>query len=298
MKRLLILLMFIIPIIGIGQVETTLDKSGGIWDFNDVAVSGEAYGFILPKSYGFTSQGVGAGTYYVAGNYMYSVTDANLNQGSTTVTFGTANGSYAMHCFTIAGGAGTTDAGVVGLRVTGTSITDAGVRTATDADTICTDITALSLNEKSESKKFLGQVTFELITMSGSPTTFALDFNYAMAKTEDFGGHKFNLLAFEATGTAGANDASLNITLFKHCDSDWNYSAAAFEPTPTVIADMKTIHGAESEAISGDPINFRRIPIGEIVRGDLSEGLIIRIVTGANNTIQASTYHLGAKFVE
>ena len=67
----------------------------------------------------------------------------NLTQGTTTQTFGTANISYASHPFVVAGGAGTTDAGVVGLRVTGTRIQDDGTRTVGYADTIITDITSL-----------------------------------------------------------------------------------------------------------------------------------------------------------
>jgi len=172
------------------------------------------------------------------------------------------------------------------------------VRTATDADTIISDITAVALNEYVEGKKFIGQVTFELITMSGDPTTFDLDINYGFAKYEDFGNHDFNTLGIEAVGYAGATDANFNITLFKHCDADWNYSAAAFESTPTVIIDLQTVHNTEYSTINGHPFAFKRIPMGVAVEGSASEGVVIRIVTGQNNTVQSMDLHIGVKFTE
>jgi len=276
-------------------IETTLDKSQGRWKFNAIEVTVEAYGLLVTKSYGFTSQGVGSGTYYAAGYYDAPATDANLDQGSLTQAYGTANGSYAAHAFIVAALAGVTDGSDLILTVTGTSITDAGVRTGSDSEAIVAVCTGASLNEYFETvKKWIGEITFTLSSTAG--TAYNFDFNYGLCKYEDFGNKNFNCLGFEAIGSAGATDANFNITLFKHCAADWNYSAAAFEPTPTVITDLQTVHNTEYSTINGHPFAFKRIPIGVAVSGSGSEGVVIRIVVGQNNTVQAMDMHVGIKY--
>jgi len=261
-----------------------------------ITIDGDLLGALTTKSYSFTSQGIGSGTYWKGGFYLAPATDANLDEGSTTQAYGTANVSYAAHGFIVAGGVGTTDAGVVGLRVTGTSITDAGVRTATDADTISTDITTLSANDYLEAKKFIGAIVFELITISGSPTAFSLDFNYGYCKYEDFGNHDFEVKGFEAVGLGSAADASFNITLFHHTTTGWTYSAAAFEPDPPVICDLQTDHNTEYQVANGVPFAYKRFPLSTNVIGSGIGGVIVRIVTGQNNTVQAMDCHIGVKF--
>ena len=155
--------------------------------FPQITVTGEAYGWLVTKSYSFTSQGVGAGSYYLAGYIDAPTTDANLDQGSLTQAYGTANVSYAAHTFIVAGGAGTVDTGVVGLKCTGTRIEDDGTRTASYVDVMSADITTLSTDDYVEGVKFIGAVTFELYVVSGTPTAYSLDFNYGLVKYEDFG---------------------------------------------------------------------------------------------------------------
>ena len=252
------------------------------------------------KSYSFTSQGVGSGTYYIAGYYDVSTTDANLTQASTTQTFGTANASYASHPFVVAGGAGTVDAGTIGLRVTGTRIQDNGTRTASYADTIITDITSQTLDEYTEAVKFIGTVTFELIVTSGTPTTYSFDFNYGLVKYEDFGNNDFDITGFEVVGTAGATDANFNITLIHHNDEDWTYAATGFDITPTEITDLQTVHNTEYQLSNGEPFAFKRVPLNyaSVIHGGASEGVLIRVVTSANNSVQSMDAHIGVRIVE
>ena len=302
MKKILILMAFMLAgMVGFTQVIepfVTADKIAGDIDLpGNVTLTGNAYGFLVTKSYGFTSQGVSSGTYYVAGYYDAPVTDANLDQGSLTQTHGTANGSYAAHAFIVAAAAGVTDGSDLILTVSGTSITDAGVRTTTDSEEVVAVCTGASLNAYYETvKKWIGEITFTLSSTAG--TAYNFDFNYGFCKYEDFGNHNFNVLGFEAVGTARATDAIFNITLYKHCSSDWNYSAAAFESTPTEIVDLQTVHNTEYSTINGHPFAFKRIPIGVTVAGAGSEGVVIRIVTGQNNTVQSMDLHIGVKFYE
>lgn len=244
------------------------------------------------KSYSFTTRGITAGTYWRGGFYDYSTAAANLTQASTTVTFGTANHPYAGHPFIVAGAAGTVDAGTIGLRVTGTSITDGGVRTGNDADTITTDITTLSTDDYLEAKKFIGTVTFELITTSGSPTTYALDINYGTAKYEDFGNVDFTTTGIEVVGLAGATDTNFDMSLLHHNAEGWTYSAASFEAGGTVIADLSDDMGPEDDLTNGQDFAWKRSNLDTFIDGTGSEGIIVKIVAGQNNSIQSMDIHI------
>lgn len=246
----------------------------------------------IGKSYNFTTQGIGAGTYYRAGFYRAPATNANLTQASTTQTYGTANVAYSAHPFIVCGGAGSVDAGVVGLRVTGTSIDDLGNYTASDADTILTDITSVSTDEYYEAKKFLGTVTYELITMSGSPTTYSLDFNYGYAKYEDFGNRDAWVTGIEVVGLAAASDVSFNVELMYHTNTGWTYNATAFVPGNGVLASWDTDLGTKDDLSNGLPFAWKRTNVNTFIEGSGSEGIIVRITTGANNSVQSMDINL------
>jgi hypothetical protein len=247
------------------------------------------------KDYSFNSPTGGSGTYYAAGYYSAPAADANLTQASTTVTYGSANISYAAHAFLVAAAAGATDTGTVSIVVSGTSINDLGTRTAADSETIVADITAMSTNEYFETaKKWLGTVTYTL-TPAGGAATYNADFNYGLAKYDDLGNQDFTVTDFEAVGRAGANDTGFNITLQKHCDTGWTYSAAAFVPgCGTAICDMNTDHNTEVNLSNGLPFAYKRDNLDTSITGTGLEGYVIKIVTGANNSVDRMTLHVGS----
>lgn len=251
----------------------------------------------IAKSYSFSSQGIPAGTYYVAGYYNAPTTDANLSQLSSTVTLGSANISYAAHAFLVAGGIGSASGGVgaVEIEVSGTSITDAGVRTGSDTEIIVADITTLATDQYLEtSKKWLGQVTYTLQNASGSTqTTFSADFNYGFAKYEDFGNRDFTVTDFENVGLAGANDTGFNIRLLLHDENGWTYAATGFVPGGTVMLNMNTIHSTEQNLANGIEFAFKRAGLSQAVVGSGSEGLVVEITTGAANAIEIMSTHIG-----
>jgi hypothetical protein len=243
------------------------------------------------KSYSFTSQGITSGTYYRGGYYAAPATDANLTQASTTITYGTANTAYSAHPFIVFGSA-SVNTGTVGLRVTGTSINDDGVLTTSDADTITTDITSLVLNTYYEVKKFVGTVTYQLFISSGTPTTYSLDFNYGYAKYEDLGNRDFYVTGIEVVGLASATDASFNVELLHHTSTGWTYSAAAFEPGNSVIASLSDDLSPYDDLVNGQDFAWKRTNINQFIDGNASDGIIIRITTGTNNTVQAMDIHI------
>lgn len=251
---------------------------------------------ITTKSYPLFTTSVD--TYYSAGYYEAPAADANLDQGSTTQTYGQTDIAYAAHAFIVAGGAGVSATGVCGLRVTGTSITDAKVLTTSDADTISFDITTLSLNDFVESKKFVGQITYELIHISGAAlTTYSLDFNYGWDKYEDYGNQNFTLVGSESIGVGGATDTGFEHIIYHHSDQGWTYSTAAFEPGGTELFSYNSVYGAAYDNVrSGEPIVLKVVPINVVIDGVGSEGIVIKTVTTANNAVKSLVTHLGVVF--
>lgn len=288
------------------QVVIILDEDDMVSDRDDALstqqsikayVDAEISGASSTRSYSFSSQGITAGTYYVAGYYNAPAADANLSEASATVTLGNANVSYAAHAFLVARGAGSAagGSGAVEIEVSGTSITDAGVRTTSDTEIIVADITALAANQFVEtSKKWIGQVVYTLQNASGSTqTTFSAVFNYGFNKYEDFGNRDFTLTDFECVGLAGANDTGFNIRLLKQDSSNWTYSAAAFVPGGTVLLNMNTIHSTEQNLANGIEFAFRRSGLSQAISGNDSEGLVVEITTGSANAVEIMNVHIG-----
>jgi len=244
------------------------------------------------KSYSFSQRGIASGTYYKGGFYDFSSADANLDEGSLTVNYGSANVAYSAHPAIVASGAGSVDTGVVGLRVTGTTIDDEGVRTASDTNVISADITTITADTYYEAAKFNGTVTFELYVVSGSPTTYSLDFNYGYAKYEDYGNVDFSVTDFEVVGLAGGNDTSFDVTLLHHKTTGWTYAATGFEPGNSAICQWSTDMAPEDNLIDGLNFAYKRDNLDTFVEGSGSEGVIVKIEATANNSVQVMDVHI------
>jgi len=242
--------------------------------------------------------GVAAGTYYLGGGYEAPAAEANLDESPTVATLGTANNPYAMKVFIVAGAAGLTDAGVVGVRVAGTSMTPAGVRTALDTEVLSADITALATDQYLESSKlWIGQVTIELYVVSGAATVYSLDVNYGFAGYDSMNGRDFSLTSLEVTGLGGAIDAGFDIEILKHEPRDWTYDAAAFAPGSTgmVLAQFSVDMNTESDLAAGELFNWIRT-MADTVAGSAGEGLIIRVTTTAAGAVEQAQFQLGLSF--
>ncbi len=245
----------------------------------------------IKKSYHFRSFTGSSGDEFVGGFYSAPVTDANLTQASLTVVLGSANNAYGAHVFAVAAAAGVTDGSDLVLTVTGTSITEGGVRTGSDSEVIVATATAASLNDYFETaKKWIGQVTYTLSSTGG--TTFNFDFNYGFAEYDDLSNVNFRVIGFECVGLAGANDSGFNIQLFHHNSSGWTYDATAFVPGGIVIADMNVDYGAEQNLVNGEFISYKRNNLSEQIDGMSPEGLLIDITTGANAAIDYMDIHI------
>ena len=245
------------------------------------------------KSYSFTSNGIGAGIYYVGGYYDAPLLDATIDEVTPTQAYGTAGNPYGAHAFVVAGGAGTVDAGQVGLRVIGTSGTDAGAYNVNDTAIITEDITTLSTDDYIETpEKWDSIIIFELYDFSGTPTAYSLDLNYGFCKYEDFGNVDFSVTKIEAVGLAGAADTNFDMSLLHHHDSGWTYAASGFIPGNGELADFSDTYSPNDNLANGIPFAWKVTPINQFIHGDADEGIIVRIVTGANNSVQSMDVHV------
>lgn len=280
---------------GYGQLYTKSDNK--LYFINGDGTTYVVQGNPKYKTYHVTTQGLGSNPdVYAAGFYDFSAADANLTQASTTETYGIANRAYSAHAFVVCGGVGSVDTGVVGLRVTGTSINDSGTLIPTDSEIIIPDITTVSLNEYVEGKKWVGIITFELFIVSGSPTTYSLDFNYGYVKYEDFGNNDFTVTDIEVVGLGGATDNNVDIKVLHHDGTGFTYHATSFDPNVNEIASMATDLGAFNTLGSAVPFAWKRDNLSEAINGGNGEGIIIQIITSSNNAIEYADLHLGMDY--
>lgn len=240
------------------------------------------------KSYSLSNPGT-ADTFYLAGHYIAPVAHVVLTIGGTVVqTLGSAGEAHGSHVFCVASGAGGTD---LVLTVTGVSITDAGVKNDADSEVIVTDTDAAITDQYFEtSKKWLGQVTFTLTGSSG-----AFTFNYGFAEYETFGGRDFTLTDFDGLGEARANETGLDIELLYHKSDRFVYHATAFVPNATPLISLATDYGSNNDVASGEAFAYTRTGLSQSVLGSAGEGLIIRVTTVVNNSINDASFHIGAE---
>lgn len=219
----------------------------------------------------FSSPAGSSGTYYIGGSYLLGATSYTPAGGTT---LGTANAAYGAHTFIVLG-ATSTD---MVVRVTGTSITDGGVRAA---DTEDLDTSGGVLNDYFETtKKWIGQVSISLQSGTG------VVINDGLCKYWDNRNRNFRLIGLEVTGTAGATDSAPNFELIKHSPTGWTYNVSASPTPPAAILSMQTDYNTEYQFVSGQNFAWKRIGVSELVYGGTNEGLICRITTTASKAIE------------
>lgn len=247
------------------------------------------------KSFTYHARDAATGVNFSAGFYDSNVADANLTQASLTVTHGGADVPYGAHAFIVSGGNGTTDGSDLVLTVTGTSITDAGVRNAADSEVIEATAATSALDSYYEtSKKWIGTITFTLSSTGG--VTFNYDFNYGLAKYEDFGNRDFTVTDFEAVGLANANDAGFNVELMEHSATGWTFHATAFVPGNGVVVSMNTDYVTETDLDAGEQFSYKRSGLSTAISGSSGEGILVRVTTGTNNSVSYMDSHIGITF--
>jgi len=252
------------------------ESAGSVWE--EVATNFKSF----DTSWAFVSPAGSSGTYYVGGYYIFGGTSYTPTGGGTTL--GSANAAYGAHAFIVLG-ASSTD---MVVRVSGTSMTDEGVRTALDFEDL--DTSGGVLNDYFETdKKWIGQVTISLQSGTG------VEINDGLCKYWDNQNSKFRLTGLEVTGTAGANDSAPNFELLRHQTVGWTFNSGA-PPTPQAArADMQTDYNTEYQFVLGQNFAWKRVGLSEEILGDVSEGLIWRVTTTSNKAIEIANLTLSVR---
>jgi hypothetical protein len=228
-------------------------------------------------SFSFRSVFTGAGTVYFGGFYELG---ASANDFNPAINWGSVNNAYAAHVFIVAGpvsGTATT------VRVTGTSITDLGVRNAGDTEDMVLASGDPQGTYKETAKKFLGQVTISK-TVGNDRLC-----NYGWCKYWDNQNRDFVLTAYEFTWWGGANDAGADLLLYHHKATGWTYNAGAAPTPPTPVGQMSTVHVTERAVVNDVPGAFKRVGLSVVVNGDDSEGIIAAAVQSTNRPFDVGT---------
>lgn len=230
------------------------------------------------KIFSFLSPSGATGTSYFGGFYFNSATANDFSLGPT---FGTANSSYAGHFYVVLGAA-TVD--ILTLTVTGTSITDAGVRTASDTENIVIPASTAVDSYFETTKKWLGTVT---ITVASGTAKIC---DYGFAEHWDDDSRDFHIHSLYCSWLGGANDTSPDIALLHHKSTGWTYTGTG--ATPTTIARMSTDHNTEIYTVNGEPGSWSHSGISTSINGSSGEGIIIEVSNSANKAFALGNLEL------
>jgi len=196
---------------------------------------------------------------YIGGFYDFGGTANDMNPA---INFGTATVGYAAH-FMVVCAAGATD---TEITVTGTSITDAGVRTTSDTEVL--ELVSASADVFYEtSKKWLGQVSVE--KTDGTDRLV----NYGWCKYWDNGNTDFTVTGGEALWM-GDNTSTIDVIVYHHQATGWTYNAGA-EPDPPEFARLSDDHVTEVQTRSNEYGAWKRTGLSTLISGSTSEGIII-----------------------
>jgi hypothetical protein len=251
-------------------------SADGSWYFTPLGITGKE-----SADWAFNSLSGTSGTYYFGGYYNHA---GGPNNFAAPVNFGTVGASYAAHAFLVLG---VNTADTLTIQVSGASINDSGTLNLADTENLVFTHPAVTNDYRETSKKWLGQITYTLI--SGT----AKSCNYGLCKYFDNANTQFIVTGLEATWLAGATDADTNIELLHHKASGWTYSGIGSATPPTAIVSMDTDHTATYDGVVNNENGaYKRAGLNTTIRGDLSEGTIFRLTTNVNNAIEVGSLRL------
>lgn len=258
--------------------QTTINN---LKDFADVRTYPSAVEpTITEKAVSFQSPTGSSGTFWDLGYYDFF--NGN-NDFSPVINFGTANLARGAHVLIVTG-ASTSD--VLTIRVTGQSITDAGVDTPTDTEDIVIPNGTAADSYYETSKKFNGLVT--IVVVSGTP----VQCNYGWVKYWDNANTDFTVIGIDITWRGGANDSSADIGLYHHKSTGWTYNAGAEPTPPTPIGTMAVDNSPNDEIGNGVNGAWKRTNFDTDIDGSASEGILVGFTTSVNKSIETAGGHV------
>jgi hypothetical protein len=253
------------------HLQLQFDIATGLWE--EFSTNFKSF----DTSWSFVSPMGDFGTYYIGGFYLFGDTSYTPAGGTS---LGSANAAYGAHAFIVLG-ASSTD---MVVRVTGTSFDETtAVRVPGDFQDI--DTSGGVLNDYFETpKKWIGQVTFSLQSGTG------VAINDGLCKYWDNQNSDFRITGLEVTGRAGANDSAPNFEVIRHRPIGWTFVAGNSALPPPVVADMQTDYVTEYQFKNNEEFAWKRIGLSEEINGSGSEGLVLRVTTTSNKSIETMNW--------
>jgi hypothetical protein len=125
-------------------------------------------------------------------------------------------------------------------------------------------------------------------------TAYSATFNYGIAAVTVFANCKVMVTELEYFGRAGANDSSFDVSFYTHKNNDttWTYAASGFVPGGTTFAKWSTSFVTEKNLANGEFFHWHKLGLTTTIDGSVDEGIIMRITTGANNSVADSTMRI------
>lgn len=256
-----------------GIIDVTVNESSAQKNF----VNSKLHSSESTKNWSFDTQV--AGIDYLGGFYDFAASD---NDFSPSVNFGDVNRSSAAHFFIVTG-AITVDE--VQVTVTGTSITDFGVRTPSNSAVI-TIPSGTPVNTYFETEeKWNGQITIE--TTAGTPILA----NYGLAKYYEANRQNFTILSIDCVWIGEDTGTDSDIALLHHTVTGWTYNAGAPPTPPPAVVRRSVDNGSENGHIGGEQGSWERRDVNTFITGEEEfHGAIIE-VTSQNGGVANKSFH-------
>jgi len=238
-------------------------------------------GIETEKTFASKSKEAGTGLSYIGGFYRFFSGNDNF---AVPAAFGNANEGVAAHFFIVnalhPGGGDTT------ITVSGTSITDEGVRTGGDSEVITVPSGEAADSYFETTLKWLGDIT---ITKTAGPN---VECNYGFVKYWDNNNTNYRVKGIDFTWLGGANDAAFNVKLLHHKATGWTYNVGSTPSPPAAIADMSTDYVTEDNVVVDEQGAWKRDNLDTFVNGAGEEGVIIEFTIGAAKAINLGNFLL------
>ena len=226
---------------------------------------------------------------WLVGWYFGAPDAITLNQALPWTNFGDPLVMYGAHMVLVAGGLPTTDGDPMTIEISGTALTRTE-RIPNHTEVLTLENVDLNTMLETEAR-WLGEVTITLVAPGAA--NYSFQFNYGFALADEMGGRHFELDLIEIYGTATDDDEEFDLIFYRHTPDNWEFAAIDWDMHGPPIGSLEYILGPETLLAKNQPFGGFKGEIQQFFRGDLHEGLVVRMRTSSSKSIGNISVHLG-----